>query len=54
MLWSEMDLDTATWTITAERMKADVENRVPLSEAALEVLEQARPLGDRGWSSPHR
>ena len=45
-LWSEMDLDTATWTIAAERMKAGAEHRVPLSDAAVEVLEQARPLGD--------
>lgn len=45
-LWSEMDLDAAAWTIAAERMKAGAEHRVPLSDAALVVLEQARPLRD--------
>ena len=45
-LWSEMDLNAAAWTIAAERMKAGAEHRVPLSDAALVVLEQARPLRD--------
>ena len=45
-LWSEIDLDAATWTIPAERMKGGVRHQVPLSDAALAVLEQARPLRD--------
>jgi integrase len=36
--WSEIDLASATWTIPAERMKARREHRVPLSQAALEIL----------------
>lgn len=36
--WSEFDLDNSTWTIPAERMKAGVEHRVPLSSAAIELL----------------
>jgi integrase len=36
--WSEIDLKGATWTIPAERMKARREHRVPLSQAALDVL----------------
>jgi integrase len=36
--WSEIDLDGATWTIPAERMKAKKEHRIPLSDAALELL----------------
>jgi integrase len=36
--WPEIDLDGATWTIPAERMKADREHRVPLSAAALRLL----------------
>jgi integrase len=36
--WSEIDFDAATWTIPASRMKADKEHRVPLAEAALELL----------------
>jgi integrase len=36
--WSEIDLQARLWTIPAERMKADREHRVPLSEPALAVL----------------
>lgn len=36
--WSEIDLDTATWTIPAGRMKAGAEHRVPLSDPALALL----------------
>ena len=36
--WSEINLDTATWTIPADRMKAKKEHRVPLSKAALNIL----------------
>ena len=44
--WSEIDLDTRTWTIPAERMKAGRQHRVPLSQQALDVLQEARSLGD--------
>ena len=44
--WSEIDLDAATWTIPASRMKARAEHRVPLSRPAVAVLEQARALDD--------
>lgn len=36
--WSEIDMDDATWTIPASRMKAKKEHRVPLSAAALKLL----------------
>lgn len=36
--WSEIDLDGATWTIPADRMKAGNEHRVPLSPRAVKVL----------------
>lgn len=36
--WSEIDLDAATWTIPASRMKAEKEHRVALSAAALKLL----------------
>jgi integrase len=42
--WSEIDLVVKVWTIPAERMKAGREHRVPLSDAALEVLERVQPL----------
>jgi integrase len=36
--WCEVDFDSRTWTIPANRMKARVEHRVPLSAQAIEVL----------------
>ena len=44
--WSETDLGNRLWTIPAERMKGGAEHRVPLSGAALAVLEQSRLLRD--------
>lgn len=43
--WAEIDLDSKSWTIPAERMKARVEHRVPLSTAAAAILAKLRPLG---------
>ena len=42
--WAE--IDGRVWRIPAERMKAGVEHRVPLSDAAVAVLERVRMLGD--------
>ncbi len=36
--WSEFDFEKNTWTIPAERMKAGVAHEVPLSPAALDLL----------------
>ena len=36
--WTEIDLAKKVWTIPAERMKAEAEHRVPLSEAAITLL----------------
>ena len=44
--WDEIDLEGATWTIPGSRMKAGVEHRVPLSDAALAVLQRAKGLAD--------
>ena len=44
--WSEFDVDAATWTIPDERMKGGREHRVPLSNRALAILEEARTLDD--------
>ena len=41
-LWSELDLEAATWAISAARMSNREDQRVPLSSAALAVLRQAR------------
>ncbi len=40
--WDEIDLDSATWTIPASRMKKDREHRVPLSKAAVAILERSK------------
>lgn len=37
-VWAEVDLNNATWTIPADRMKMGKEHRVPLSSAALGLL----------------
>ena len=44
--WSEIDIDNAIWTIPSERMKAGLEHRVPLSDRALAVLDEARRFSD--------
>lgn len=38
MRWAEIDLDNRMWIIPAERMKAEKEHRVPLTDAALMLL----------------
>ncbi|NEK15690.1 site-specific integrase [Rhizobium leguminosarum] len=45
-VWSEFDLDAKVWTIPAERMKMGREHRVPLSPRVLQILEEAKKLGD--------
>ena len=44
--WSEIDGDARLWTIPASRMKGGAEHRQPLSDAALDVLDEARALDD--------
>ena len=44
--WSEFDLDAREWRIPGSRMKAGREHRVPLSDRAVEILTEARALGD--------
>ena len=36
--WGEIDLDAKTWTVPADRMKAEREHAVPLSRRAVEIL----------------
>ena len=40
--WDEIDREAAVWTIPGERMKAGRAHRVPLSDRALAVLDEAR------------
>ena len=46
MTWSEVDLNSATWTIPAERMKAGRPHKVPLARRALEILGEVRTISD--------
>ncbi|MEN9924143.1 MAG: hypothetical protein RL268_269 [Pseudomonadota bacterium] len=42
--WAEVDSEKALWTIPADRMKANKEQKVPLSARALEILKAVQPL----------
>ena len=44
--WDEVDLETATWTLSGERMKGGKPHRVPLSDSTLEVLGAAASIYD--------
>ena len=46
MTWSEVDLENKIWTIPAERMKAKLAHRVPLSARALAILEAQKDQHD--------
>ena len=42
--WTEFDRNAAVWTIASENMKGDKEHKVPLSPAALAVLDRMEKL----------
>ena len=44
--WDEVDLESATWTVPANRMKSKRDHGVPLSARALGVLQEAREIAD--------
>lgn len=50
--WDEFDLSRSLWTISAARMKAAKEHRIPLSEAAVKLLSTLLP--DTGFVFPGR
>ncbi len=50
--WSEIDLASALWTIPASRMKARREHKVPLSNAAVAVLERVVRVQDNPFVFP--
>lgn len=58
--WNEIDMEKAIWTVPAERMKANEEHRVPLSQSSLDLLEGARMYDSksgyifpgRNWTKP--
>jgi integrase len=43
MLWTEIDFDTATWTVPAERMKRKLAHEVPLSADAMAIIKRLEP-----------
>jgi len=45
--WNEIDLDAATWTVPAERMKSRREHRLPLPSQAVVVLTELAKLTRR-------
>jgi len=50
--WSEIDFEARTWTIPAERMKMKEVHIIPLSDRALDVLQQAKALSGDGLVFP--
>ncbi len=42
--WSEIDLEAREWRVPAQRMKSAVDHVVPLSDAAMLVLDEAKKL----------
>ncbi len=50
--WNEVDLGAKLWTIPAGRMKAGKEHRVPLSDAALAVLQQMHDIRHSDYVFP--
>ncbi len=50
--WNEIDFEERLWTIPAERMKAQREHRVPLSDVALELLRSLPRLQDSNLLFP--
>jgi integrase len=50
---SEFDINGATWTLPAERTKANRQHIVPLSDAALELVKRAIEIGNESdWLFP--
>ena len=43
--WDEIDLNARQWRIAADRMKTSTPHLVPLSDTAMQILDQARALG---------
>jgi integrase len=59
MRWDEVDLEAATWTIPASRMKRKLPHEVPLSTDAIRLLKRLEParigpltFPGRGWMKP--
>jgi integrase len=42
--WEEFDFDEKLWTVPSERMKADQEHRVPLTDEMIAIIEPLKAL----------
>jgi integrase len=52
--WEEVGVESKTWTIPGERMKARSEHRVPLSTRCIEILNRAKTLRTGPYVFPGR
>jgi integrase len=52
--WNEFDFANRVWTVPAERMKGNREHRIPLSEAAVSLLERLPRVHEYLFPSPRR
>ena len=54
--WDELDLASRQWRIAADRMKTNTDHVIPLSNPAMDLLSQARQLGNHAlvFPSPRR
>ena len=53
--WSEFDFEARLWRRPAEKMKAGREHVCPLSDQAVALLDQLRPItGEHRYLFPHR
>ncbi len=53
--WDEIDIEKRLWIIPADRMKMARDHRVPLTDAAVAILEGMKPLsGNREYVFPNR
>lgn len=50
--WSEIDLAEKVWTLPPARMKAGRQHRVPLSDAAIDVLKKLACIRANDWVFP--
>jgi integrase len=50
--WDEIDLEEKTWVVPAARMKAGREHRVPLSAAAVAILERMKEIREGDFVFP--
>lgn len=52
--WGEINLETREWSIPAKRMKMKTDHRVPLSDAAVDLLKSLLPDSGPGDRAPKR